>query len=84
MDTTTELLGQSLVCWDTLLGLGHSVGLGYSIAAASTLWANQIGLIKWANQMGLIEWEGGLITNPTGATQWGATGHRSLIHREGD
>ena len=64
--------------------LGCSVGLGYSIAAASTLWANQIGLIKWANQMGLIEWEGGLITNPTGATQWGATGHRSLIHREGD
>ena len=51
---------------------------------ATTLWANQIGLIKWANQMGLIEWEGGLITNPTGATQWGATGHRSLIHREGD
>jgi len=43
MDTTTELLGQSLVCWDTLLGLGHSVGLGYSIAAA---WLLRFGLIK--------------------------------------
>ena len=55
--------------------------LGYSTQTGTLGWAwllhrRCLDTTLSDNQIWLIKWEGDIITNPTGASQWGATYHR--------